>query len=82
MNLLRGRRVGEGVEIAEGERTAEIVLTESIGAEVWVELNWAGRTLRATAPADFAGAPGERVGLTIDSNKVHLFDPETGKRID
>lgn len=121
MNLLRGRRVGEGVEMAEGivfllegrkaerlgatisgeavlgirpedirlsrpagevERTAQIVLIESIGAEVWVELNWGGQTVRATAPADFDGAPGERVGLTIDPNKVHLFDPETGRRID
>ncbi|MCG3114615.1 MAG: ABC transporter ATP-binding protein [Candidatus Manganitrophus sp. SA1] len=119
MNLLRGRRAGEGIEMAEGivfrlrkaerlgvtlseevvlgirpedirlsrpagevEMTAEIVLIESIGAEVWVELNWGGQTIRATAPADFDGRPGERVGLTIDPNKVHLFDPETGRRID
>ena len=120
MNLLRGRRVGEGVETAEGvvfrltgeraerlgavpsgevvlgirpedlhlsppaegKATAEIVLIESIGGEVWVELNWGGRTIRATASADFDGRPGERVGLTIDANKVHLFDPETGRRTD
>ena len=113
MNLLRGRRVAEGIEVegvlfrlpgrralpseavvvgirpedlnlsppAEGETTAEIILIESIGAEVWVELNWGSRTIRATAPADFAGKPGERVGLTIDPNKAHLFDPETGRRI-
>lgn len=115
MNLLRGRRVGERIEIAEGvvfrletkgavpsgevilgirpeelrlsrpadgiEADAEIVLIESIGPEVWVELAWGGRTVRATAPADFDGAPGERVGLTIDLNKVHLFDPEIGRRI-
>ncbi|MDC4204879.1 MAG: ABC transporter ATP-binding protein [Candidatus Manganitrophus sp.] len=121
MNLLRGRWVGEGIEMAEGvvfrltgeraerfrdvpsgevvlgirpedlhlsrpvaeaKTTAEIVLIESIGSEVWVELAWGGGTIRATAPADFDGTPGAQVGLMVDANKAHLFDARTGRRID
>lgn len=120
MNLLHGRRVEKGIEVADGvvfrrteteekrlgaapsgevvlgirpedlhlsrpagagEMRAEIVLIESIGAEVWVELIWGGRTVRATAAADFDGAPGEQVGFMIDPHQVHLFDRETGRRI-
>src|SRR5579884_1894103 len=64
------------------ERTVEVVLIESIGAELWVEFIWGGRTLRAIAPADFDGTPGEEAGLTIDPNRVHLFDSKKGNRIE
>jgi multiple sugar transport system ATP-binding protein len=73
-------RLSRSAERAEAQ--AEIVLIESIGPEVWVELIWGGAPIRATVPADFAGTLGERIGITVDPSKVHLFNPKTGRRID
>jgi multiple sugar transport system ATP-binding protein len=63
------------------ERSVRLELIEPMGSEVWLELVWGDRRLRARAPADFDGTVGRAFELEVDESRLHFFDPEKEGRI-
>lgn len=61
--------------------TADIDIAELMGSEIYIHFMLAGEKAIAKAPASFPKKSGEKVDLGIDTNKIHLFDKETGKVI-
>jgi multiple sugar transport system ATP-binding protein len=68
---------------AEGLNTFTIRpdLTEMMGSEVLVYFDFAGSKVIAKFNADTKAKAGQEVIFSIDSSKVHIFDPETEKAI-
>jgi multiple sugar transport system ATP-binding protein len=66
---------------ADRERTVRLELIEPMGSEVWLELVWGDRRLRAKAAADFNGGVGREYELGVDESRLHFFDPEEEGRI-
>ena len=71
----------EHVRLAEGER-AEIVLVELVGSEAFVHLTVEGATLVARVAAAARPQAGARVDFAVRREDVHLFDRETGRRLE
>jgi ABC-type sugar transport system ATPase subunit len=66
----------------EGDIVADVDRVEPLGNEVLVHVRRdPGVTWVARARPDWAGQPGERVGLRLDRSRIHLFDRETGRRL-
>jgi multiple sugar transport system ATP-binding protein len=66
---------------ASGSIFGNILLAENLGADAFlhVDAGDAGRLI-VRAPGSFAGKPGDKVGLTFDTAKLHKFDVD-GKAI-
>jgi len=58
-----------------------MVVSENTGAETMVHLDIDGEDLRAVIPGRPQIAQGETVAFTIDPTKVHVFDPDSGQRV-
>lgn len=58
--------------------TANIDIAELMGSEIYIHFMLAGHKAIAKAPASFPKKSGEKVELGVDTNKLHLFDKETG----
>jgi multiple sugar transport system ATP-binding protein len=58
---------------ADGAIEGTVELVELTGAESWVTASARGATLVARAPADFAAAPGTRVWLRAQADRVLRF---------
>jgi ABC-type sugar transport system ATPase subunit len=98
MNLVPGPMVGRGPDVIVGVRpevlrladagsnglrldlVAQIV--EPLGSDVFVHGTAGGETVVARLPGNVRLTPGERVPLTVDPSEVHLFNRETGERIE
>lgn len=78
---LRPEHVRLRAAAADRERTVRLELIEPMGSEVWLELVWGDRRLRAKAPADFDGSVGREYELEVDASRLHFFDPEGEGRI-
>ena len=52
-------------------------LVEGLGSDAYVSLNVAGETLVARTPADERPAENTTVGVQLNLNKLHLFDPKS-----
>jgi multiple sugar transport system ATP-binding protein len=65
---------------------AQVDVVEEIGADAYVfcASEVAGETTKLVARVDSRHVParGERVALRPRGDEAHLFDPETGERID
>jgi ABC-type sugar transport system ATPase subunit len=61
---------------------ATVTLCEVLGEEILVDFDVAGLQLRGRSPGRRRLAEGERVGLRIDAARLHVFDRETGLRIE
>ncbi|MBX6362469.1 MAG: ABC transporter ATP-binding protein [Gemmatimonadetes bacterium] len=72
--------VGEGPADARGE----VAVVEPLGAEQIVHVRMAGldETVRVVAPAERRVTPDEPVGLRFRRDRLHLFDAETGARLE
>ncbi len=57
--------------------TAMVDLVEGLGADAHVSLTLNGETLVVRTPADARPREGETVGVQINLNKIHLFDPKS-----
>jgi multiple sugar transport system ATP-binding protein len=57
--------------------TATIDVTEQMGAEVYLYLEFGSAKLTARVPPGGAYKPGTKVRVGIDTSKTHLFDPDT-----
>jgi multiple sugar transport system ATP-binding protein len=65
----------------DGAIIGDLVLAEKTGADLNLHLSVQGQDFVATAPRDAHVAQGATVRLTVDPARVHLFDPETGRRV-
>ena len=61
---------------------ATVTLCEVLGEEVIVDFDVGGHLLRARSPGRARIAEGERVGVRIDPGRLHVFDHDTGDRLD
>jgi multiple sugar transport system ATP-binding protein len=60
---------------------ATVTLVEPAGWETHVHLDLNGETIRLVSTERVSQAPGETAHLTIDRDRVHLFDVDTGRRL-
>jgi multiple sugar transport system ATP-binding protein len=61
---------------------ARVVAAEPLGAETHVYVDAGGTRLVLRAPGFDAPARGEAVRLSVDLRAIHLFDAETGSRLE
>jgi multiple sugar transport system ATP-binding protein len=71
-----------GVGPAEGGIPAEVEVLEPTGASTYVFTRIAGSPVTAIFTDRRRLAPGERVGLLAQPDRIHLFAADTGKRIE
>ncbi|MCQ8782941.1 ABC transporter ATP-binding protein [Mangrovibrevibacter kandeliae] len=89
-NAAPGRRLVYGVRPehvapaaeADADATATIELVEPTGAETQVQMRLGEHLATGTFRDWPIGRPGERIGLRLQRDKIHLFDQETGERLD
>jgi multiple sugar transport system ATP-binding protein len=61
--------------------SAVVDVSEPMGSEVYLYLDYGGSRLTARVPPGATYSPGANVTLSIDTTKLHLFDPETEEAI-
>lgn len=69
----------------QGHVDADVAIVEALGAQSTVHARLEGaleELVRVQVPASVAVRVGDRVGLRLDRSVVHLFDAETGRRVD
>ncbi len=73
----------EDIVVKKGDSGFEAVVdvVEPMGSVLWVEVLSGGVRLRARAGPDESIAPGDKVRISFDTSKVHLFDPDTERRL-
>ena len=80
--LIGGMRPADLVLSNDGKIVGELLLSEKTGADLNLHLKIDGKDFVATASRDVALNPGDRVSLKLANEKLHIFDEETGKRIE
>ncbi len=87
-NIRDGQRVVYGLrpehfsyDADDGALQAEVVVVEPTGTEVLVKCKLAGTEVKVIFHERYALALGERIGLRPNLDHVHLFDPESGRRL-
>jgi multiple sugar transport system ATP-binding protein len=65
----------------KGNLDAEIYTVELIGDHTLVTVKSGGDMLTVKAPKDFAGSTGEKIGITIATERLFVFDASTGARL-
>jgi multiple sugar transport system ATP-binding protein len=63
--------------LAHGAPQALVDLVEGLGSDAHVSLNVNGESLVVRTPGDARPNEGETVGVHLNLNKLHLFDPES-----
>ena len=73
----------EDVKITDGNdgAPADVFVTEPLGGETVVDLHFAGQVLKALTPPALAPKPGDRVRVSFDPRRLHVFDGETGSAL-
>ncbi len=66
---------------ADGSIEGRLVLAEKTGPDVQLHLSVAGQDFIATASRDAAVEAGGLVRLSVAPDKLHLFDPQSGRRL-
>ncbi|ELZ82459.1 glycerol-3-phosphate ABC-type transporter ATP-binding protein [Haloferax elongans ATCC BAA-1513] len=61
--------------------TAEVTVTEPLGDSLLVHCQLGDETVQVSTTPRAAFDPGERVVLTVDADRSHLFDRETGEAV-
>jgi ABC-type sugar transport system ATPase subunit len=69
------------VPVDQGHGNGEVYVVEPLGREQVVDVRIVERTLRVLAPPSFAGQIGDRVGVRLNIERLHLFQWETGDRL-
>jgi multiple sugar transport system ATP-binding protein len=72
----------EHFTLADEGAEAEIVVVEPTGSEIQVAAKLGGEAIVAVFRERHQFKPGDKVRLMPDPRRVHLFDSETGKRLD
>lgn len=68
--------------VPPGAVRGEITLLEPLGSDTYVEITHAGATITGRVEPDRRLRLGETVTLHLPRHKLHLFDAETGTRLD
>jgi len=68
-------------QIEDAIAESEVYAVEPLGTETIVDLKVGDDVFKAVAPGDFSSQIGDRVWVSVDISKVHLFDKETEKCI-
>lgn len=82
-DLLVGVRP-EHVQLDAGDTRATVTLTEPLGRDVLVHLDSNASSINALVPATQGArlTVGEEVGIRVEPSHLHLFDAETGRRVE
>ncbi len=68
-------------EIPEGVITANVEVTELMGAETYLYINCEGHNLIARVDPATTAKMGDTIEIALDPNKIHIFDKETERAI-
>jgi multiple sugar transport system ATP-binding protein len=84
---VEGRKVHYGIrpgdlELAAGGVAAEVVVVEPTGAETEIIVQVAGTQLTVVLHGRTLAQPGETVHLAVDPAKAHIFDADSGIRLE
>lgn len=60
---------------------AEVIVTEPMGSETQVTMKLGETSVIGIFRERITTAPGQHLRLSLDPQQVHLFDPETGDRL-
>ncbi len=60
---------------------AEVEVSELMGAEIYLYLTYKGQNLMARVAPTSKSRRGDKIVVAMDTNKIHLFDPETEKTL-
>ena len=64
-----------------GQVRGEIYVVEPMGREQLVDVRIGERTLQVIAAPSFSGQIGDAVGIGVNADRLHLFDPDSGERL-
>lgn len=78
-NMYESEKYFAGTRI--GLIDAEITMTELIGSDVFLYLNYAGSELTVRVSPDTTARSGKSVVIGVDMMKLHLFDPHSDEAI-
>lgn len=67
--------------VADSLVQLEVYVTEPLGSEIIVDLKVGGILIKATAEPTLQVGPGDKVWISIDRERMHLFDKQTEKAI-
>jgi ABC-type sugar transport system ATPase subunit len=62
---------------SDGDLRAEVYVIEPLGREDLVTFHLGDEEVRVLTPAPFQGRVGDLMGLRLEKQRLHLFDPET-----
>ncbi len=65
------------VKYASGSITADVEVTELMGAETYLYLKSAGQSITARVEPTSTAQTGDQIKVAFDVNKIHIFDKET-----
>ncbi len=68
-------------QFPDGVVEANVEVTELMGAETYLYMNCEEQTINARVSPTNTARPGDRISITIEPGKIHLFDKETEKTI-
>ena len=68
-------------KVTNGTATAEVEVTELMGAETYLYLNCEGNAITARVEPTSTAKAGDHITIAFDLNKMHVFDKETEKTI-
>lgn len=71
----------EHFELNEAGVPAEVVVVEPTGSETQVQLRVAGESVTGVFRERVLAKPGDTIRVMPDPERVHLFDPESGRRL-
>ncbi len=71
----------ELVASEQGHLKGEVYVSEPMGREQVVDIRFGESGLRVLAPSSFSGQIGERVGIRINAQRIHIFEPTSGDRL-
>ena len=71
----------EHLQLDPAGMQAEVRLIEPTGSETQVTMSLGGQDLVGVFRERISAEPGQSIGISFDSSRLHLFDGETGKRI-
>ena len=57
--------------------SAEVEVSELMGAEIYLYLTYKGQNIMARVAPTSKSRRGDKIVVAMDTNKIHLFDPET-----
>ena len=61
----------------EGVVEADVEVTELMGAETYLYMNCEGQSINARVAPTNTAKPGDKIKITIETPKIHLFDKDT-----